>query len=656
MHASKLRGDRLRLWQRVVLFVVFLLLSSGSFSQSLSEQRDLYAKARQAQSSGYWTTATRLMRQLKAYPLYSYLRYYQLRAHLDAAHYQQIVAFRQQYRNTPLADALERAFLYKLAKQRQWSLFLKFYPNEPGSPSLRCSYYYAHYHQKNYQVAWQGAKRLWLSGRSRPKSCDRLFAAFKRSGQLTQKLIWKRLLLSYGSYQSGLQDYLERQLHGRYLMSAKQLKRDDATPEKLLRHSVILTSLHRQTLRLVLMRLTWQEPSLAIKIFKQYQKQLTFRGLVDSQLLIQLIRSVIRYPTPDLLKWADKALLEHPEAVTLERRLRLALTQQNWSDVQRFLGQLSTAQKESTRWRYWQARLDEQLGQDQKAIKIWRELADQRNYYGFLSAQRLGTDYRFYSAMLPSIIPASQLQNMGWRQVRELFAQNNYRQAYVRWQYLLRPFSDHDKLRWGMMALYDDRPALSVYSTIRAKAWNLLPMRFPIAYSQYFVKQARNYQVDPLLLLSVARQESGFYRYAQSHAGARGIMQVTPSTARHLLSQQGKRLRTTSQLYDLEFNISLGTRYLSMLLDRFHGNRFVAIAAYNAGPSRVDRWFERLGALPADIWIESIPFNETRRYVKNILAFELIYAHRLGQTRELLRPEELMVNLKSIGESKDSAG
>lgn len=646
----------MRLWQRIILFFVFLLLSSSSFSQSLSEQRDLYAKVRQAQSSGHWIKASRLMHQLKTYPLYSYLRYYELRAHLDAAHYEQIVAFRQQYRNTPLADSLERAFLYKLAKQHRWALLLKFFPHEPSSTSLRCSYYYAHYHQKNFQIAWQGAKQLWLSGRSRPKSCDRLFSAFKRSGRLTQKLIWQRLLLSYESYQSGLQDYLERQLSGQYLISAKQLKRDDATPEKLLQRSVMLTPLHHQTLRLVLMRLTWQEPHLAIKVFKRYQSQLEPHGQVDSQLRIQLIRSVIRYPSPELLAWADQLLLKHPEPVTIERRLRLALTQQNWLDVQRFLEQLSIEKRSSTRWRYWQARLDEQLGQEHKAIKIWRELADQRNYYGFLSAQRLGSGYHFYSATLPSIIPPSQLQKLGWLQVRELFAQNDDRQAYIRWQYLLRHFSDHDKLRWGMMALHDDRPELSIYSTIRAKAWDLLPMRFPIAYSKYFAEQAKTNQVDPLLLLSVARQESGFYRYAQSHAGARGIMQVTPSTARHLLSQQGKRLRTTNQLYDLKFNISLGSRYLSILLDRFHGNRFVAIAAYNAGPSRVDRWFERLGALPADIWIESIPFNETRRYVKNILAFELIYAHRLGQTRELLRPEELMVNFKSLGEPKDSAG
>ncbi|MFM2482506.1 transglycosylase SLT domain-containing protein [Celerinatantimonas sp. YJH-8] len=643
------------LWWRLILLFGLFALSQNSFSQplSLTQQRDLYHQARQAQQQQQWTIARDFTRQLQSYPLYSYLQYFDLENHFDSVSYTDIVTFRHQHQGTPLANQLERRYLFWLAEQQKWAALIRFYPREPSSPSLQCSYYYAHYQTGKTKIAWQGAKKLWLVGKSQPHSCDLLFKAWKQHHHLTQELIWQRLLLAYANYQGGLQNYLQKQLHSQYLAAANQLKLDDATPEKLMQHRYQLSPLRRQTLRLVLMRLTWQQPKLAIAIYQRYQHQLTRHGQVDKPLLTQLIRSAIRYPSALILSWADQQLKSYPEPETVERRLRLALSNQDWGDVGVFLALLTSEQAQDERWQYWQARLAQQQGQDDAARKIWQQLAKRRSYYGFLSAQQLGQEYQFNSESMPETVPDKAEQSLGWQQVRELMYQQDYQAAYQRWQFLLNAQPVAERTQWGMLAMRYNWPALAVTSTIKARAWDMLPLRFPFAYSQEFTSIARRKGLDPLLLVALARQESGFYRYAHSHAGARGLMQITSATARHLMSLRGKRLQDVTQLYSPQMNIDLGSQYLAQLLQQYQGNRFVAIAAYNAGPTRINDWFDRFGALPGDIWIEAIPFNETRHYVQNILSFELIYAYRLGAERELLRPEERMVSPALMMAAKD---
>ena len=128
---------------------------------------------------------------------------------------------------------------------------------------------------------------------------------------------------------------------------------------------------------------------------------------------------------------------------------------------------------------------------------------------------------------------------------------------------------------------------------------------------------------------------------AQSHAGARGLMQLMPATARQTARKNGIRYRGSRDLYEPEVNVSLGSRYYREMLERFDNNRILATAAYNAGPHRVQRWLEETGGqLPFDAWIETIPFRETRNYVQNVLAFSMVYAHHLENNARILSPQE----------------
>jgi soluble lytic murein transglycosylase len=180
----------------------------------------------------------------------------------------------------------------------------------------------------------------------------------------------------------------------------------------------------------------------------------------------------------------------------------------------------------------------------------------------------------------------------------------------------------------------------SIQATIAAEHWDQIDLRFPLAYAETMIANARARDLPPHWLFAVARQESAFMRDARSGAGALGIMQLLPSTARLTARRAGIPFSSQWQLIDEETNIRIGSTYLSEMYERYDRNRILASAAYNAGPGRVDRWVRERDPRPADVFIESIPFRETRGYVQNILAFSLIYAMRLGEEQPFLYEHE----------------
>jgi len=146
-----------------------------------------------------------------------------------------------------------------------------------------------------------------------------------------------------------------------------------------------------------------------------------------------------------------------------------------------------------------------------------------------------------------------------------------------------------------------------------------------------FVKAAeQRYHLDVALIYAMIRQESYFQTTAKSYVGARGLMQLMPGTANDMARKVGIQPLQLHELYYPKTNIRLGTAYIRMLLDMFDKNIILTIAAYNAGPGRVEQWLPE-HQMPADMWIETIPFHETREYVKSVTSYMLIYQYLLGK-------------------------
>ena len=181
---------------------------------------------------------------------------------------------------------------------------------------------------------------------------------------------------------------------------------------------------------------------------------------------------------------------------------------------------------------------------------------------------------------------------------------------------------------------------LAIDAAGRAKAWDLLDIRFPMPYQSTFEQFASNQQVPATELMAIARRESAFYPKARSPVGARGLMQIMPATGKQVAASLGAS-HSTSDLYEVEHNVLLGSAYYRQLLDRYDGNRIFALAAYNAGPHRVDRWRKPGDAdRSVDQWIEAIPFKETRNYVQAVLSYNVVFQYLQGNPGPLLSEAE----------------
>ncbi|WP_235602845.1 lytic transglycosylase domain-containing protein [Piscirickettsia litoralis] len=168
-----------------------------------------------------------------------------------------------------------------------------------------------------------------------------------------------------------------------------------------------------------------------------------------------------------------------------------------------------------------------------------------------------------------------------------------------------------------------------------------------MAHYNTILRYAKRYDISPAWIFSVARQESIFHERAYSPVGARGIMQLMPATARYIARKIQIR-HYTSKLLDANHNIALGTAYLKRLLQRYDNRLILALAAYNAGISRVNQWLPEKRAIAADLWIETIPYKETRHYIKNILAYTVVYNSRLGRTAKMTQELARVPTLKQI--------
>ena len=223
---------------------------------------------------------------------------------------------------------------------------------------------------------------------------------------------------------------------------------------------------------------------------------------------------------------------------------------------------------------------------------------------------------------------------------KELWLTDRKSEAYAEWFYGLNKLSASELAAAGVLADswgWHDR---AINAMIAGKHWNHLGLRFPLAYETHVRQAAKTTALEPEFIFAIARQESAMAATAKSSAGARGLMQLMPATARYTARKHGIH-HQTDDLYRPEHNISLGSRYLDELVNKYQGNRILAAAAYNAGPHRVKKWQANTGnALPYDVWIETIPFKETRGYVQNVLTFAVIYSHRLGKPEALITPTE----------------
>ncbi|HHQ4518445.1 TPA: transglycosylase SLT domain-containing protein [Aeromonas veronii] len=626
---------------------VWGIVLSALFVPTLMAQtsdQTLYRQAYDAVRANDQARFQQIRARLTHYPLLPYLDYYQLAFRPGAADYNDVTRFIRQHGDTPQSNRLERSYLTYLAQSQQWSQFLRFYPAKPSSTDLLCMHYQALYYTGKPKEALQGAGKIWMSGQSRPDACSPLFQLWQASGQRTQEKIWQRMTLAFEAENPNLIRHLGATLGSGLQSYGDQMVTLFEQPAKAMNPAYFSNNPYsRKLLSLGLTRYANQEPE---SVLRQLALFRTRFGLTQAEVK-PVERAIARRLLLDRSiaqrSWVNSTVKKLADPDITELRARLAIWEQDWRGLSGWVKMMPMARQKEDRWRYWMARSLEVQGQQKPARDLYLETANLRGFYGFMAAQRTGVPYRIKNQSVKHV-PDWRTASQRWPfllRVRELLSMNEIAAARSEWIHNMDRNPVAQRIEFGHIALNQGWHELAILASIRAEAWDALDLRFPLPLKRTFSQMAQERTMNTSLLYAISRQESALYPLAQSPVGARGLMQLMPATAKETAGKLGVPYRNEQQLFDPTMNIRLGSAYLKRLLDVYDGNRILAAAAYNAGPGRVKRWREQSDNKPMDVWVESIPYKETRNYVQNVLSFDLIYQHKLQQPLRFMSDREL---------------
>ncbi len=637
----QLRKPRIQLI--IMLFFSMILASINSYAGNLTQQRWQFEQAVDAFKNKDWLEFQELSTSLRDYPLYYYLRYLSLKQHLNDVNGFEIKAFLKSYGNTYFGNLLRGKWLQQLANQNDWQTFVKFYTPQK-SVSLQCQYAWARIvTRQNRSAAIQDAKKLWLVGKSQPEACEPVFEYLYRTGQIDKELIWKRIGLAMNKGKLGLARKLAERLNPSDSIWELQWETMHKKPAQTLTdfHSPDLPIV-RQIIMHGIKRLARKDFSAAEIYWQDFQRRYSFSEQQIGEMQRDLALASVKHEHPLALKWLAAVNKKYLTDKVSKTRITLALKQRDWYAVADFIQELPEKDKKSLRWRYWLARALEQIGKTTQARRLYKSLAKERDYYGFLAADRIKAKYqmqhhpvKFTEAekarlmKTPSLAAAYEFYKISkFSDNRELVLN-----ARREWKYAIKHLKHRQQKiatvlasRWG----WHDQ---AIITSAKIGYYDDLDVRFPLAFYQQLKRGAKRQFIDLAWVYGIIRQESIFRTGANSRVGARGLMQLMPATARLVARKIGLQLKSSAQLTDIDTNISLGTGYLQQMLERFDGNHMLATAAYNAGPGRAESWLSGKSCMPADLWVEMIPFDETRNYVRRVLFYTRIYEYRLNRQR-----------------------
>ena len=637
-----------RRWPRRACVVLALLATSVATAASAAEpelfgQRAAYRAALAHLAAGRSRSFQEAKSQLGDYALYPYLEYHELESRIEIASDAEMGRFRDTYADLPVTRLLFRRWLKLSGKRREWRRFLAHY--EPGSDStttLRCYHLRALYGTGRREEALARVPELWVAGKSQPKACDPLFETWRKGGRLTQDLVWERLRLALRANQQRLAGYLLGFFDAQHRPWAQALYDVHRDPRRVTRAERFATdsARSRAVLRHGLKRLAREDPRAADAAWRGYRRSHAFsdaaRAEVEDAIRIAMAgEGVFPDPRP-----------EAPAEEVAKAVARAAILRQNWPEVRYWIERLPAEALAAQRWRYWHARAGAAMRPDSPHSRAaYEALARERSYYGFLAAQRIGAEVRLNNAAgQPDPAGMERLRNVAAvNRALELYAVGDRVNARREWNRILPDLDAEERIHAVYLVVRSGWTAQGIRLANRARLRDRLDFRFPLVHHAEFRRVDHTTTVPHSFLIAIARQESLFDARGLSSAGAQGLMQLMPATAREVAKRAGLAVPSSEDLRIPAVNMEIAGYHLASLSARYGNSRPLVAAAYNAGASRLRRWIKDAGGTPMDVWIESIPFRETRNYVKNVLAFAVVYGQLMSEPVPLLYPHEMVV-------------
>ena len=533
--------------------------------------------------------------------------------------------------STPLANKLRDKWLYELARTKDWKQYLAYY--QPTSDmNLVCYNQIARYNLGQEEEVLKDAAPIWLVGESRPQACNTLFDILLKNDKFNQNLITQRITLALDKRNISLARYLLKHYK---VPHPKQADLLSAIHQRPLLITALEPGQFNSNIYLYgLKRLVSINIDQAIKVWnfpktKQIMNETHQQAFLAHIALYKAMRN-----SDDTLAWFNLIKPQYYNEVLMDWQIRFALKLGHWTRVEALIN--NAKNKDLPCWQYWLARAVEAQGRKAEAQTIFEPLAKSRQYYGFLASLRLNKKPSFENEKVTTDLSALKPYQPIIDQIHNFHLAKQDAQA----SRLLNDFiSELPKEDASALVYWVDSTlqwhGKSVYLSNSEKLNNQLMLRFPLAYQNTVKQYAKQYSVPPEFVYAIIRQESGFRDDVVSSAGAQGLMQVMPATAR-AVSKTGKiAYSDKKELFSSQKNINIGTAYLQQLGKRFSQHPLLMVAAYNAGPRQAAHWWKTHPPKDIDIWIETLPWYETRNYIKNVIAFYAVYQYRTQQKSDL---------------------
>ncbi|HTY50752.1 MAG TPA: transglycosylase SLT domain-containing protein, partial [Steroidobacteraceae bacterium] len=545
------------------------------------------------------TTDTEDSAALKAYVLYPYLQAERIHQQLQgtpeaaAAADRAAAEFLTVHAGTPVAVFLRRAWLESLAQRQSWAEFLNAYRDADATDALRCQSFQARIATGKTEGLTAEVTRLWLSARI-PQECDAPFTALLGSGVLSPELVERRIRVVLDGPSPALARALIDRLTADRAAPWLQWVRLAENPQAGI-DTVIAAPAQPVPAEAVLAawkRLTRTDVSAATDRYARLVRALDLAPQAASPYALALALGLAWNRDPAALGYFDQVAAADMDDAAQEWRARAALWSQNWALAAKAIDALSPTDRQSTRWRYWSARIAQHQGDATGSLQLYESVLADDNYYSALAAARLHRRAIPHQQSLPEddAIVQAIARHPAFVRARELFLCDLKEQALAELQYgneslpaAERPQVVHLAAQWGWFSE-------SVLLASSLKVYNDYDLLYPQPFEQEVIAAAHRARLSPDLVYGVLRQESLYRPDALSGAGARGLMQLEPSTAQSTARSLRRAAPTPEQLFEPALNTTLGAAHLRMLLDAFNEQVPAALAGYNAGPNAVVRW------------------------------------------------------------------
>ena len=609
------------------LLVVVLLLPLLAFA---APGDDRFLAAREAFRVGETAKLARLADDLQGNDLEPWVRYWLLRLKLNNDDDAGVTDFLTRESGTWLAEKLRADWLKNLGQRGQWETFRKEYPLLVQSDQeIICYDWQTRLLLQQDSTALEEARPVWFSTAELPQSCTPVIDRLVIGKHLLVDDVWQRVrrLLEVGNLREARR--AAEYLPDKELPPEKSLETVAANPgrtlDKKLPKNFASSRLGRETALFAVQHLARQDPQEAAL---RWRKILSAFSADDQaygwgQLAMQAARRHMSEALPWYALADDASLSEEQRAWWV----RAALRALDWATVDHAIMQMSSQMAARPDWMYWRGRALAALGKPDEARALFQQIGHQPNFYSNLADDELG-----WAATLPPRAQPPSTEELatvaatpGLKRALALFRLDMRVEGTREWNWSIRGMTDRQLLATAELARRNDVFDRAIFTAERTLEEHDYSMRYLAPYRDQVGPKAKELDLDDGWVYALMRQESRFIMGAKSGVGAQGLMQLMPKTASWVARKIGLSGYRPSQVADMGTNVTLGTHYLKMVLTSLDNHPVLACAAYNAGPGRARRW---LGDAPMEgaIYIETIPFNETRDYVKKVMSNAIYYA------------------------------